>query len=247
MITEKEVKEQAAISDEAALEVSIKHWKELATCTKEEYEETRDDGYVWSEHCGLCSRHNPYSCVSGRSKCPLRIKKGTTCANIHPFMVAKKAEDFDSFRAAAYKMYELLCSLRVKCEKKPELRHGDYGLDDSNTPCLSLYSSTQGGLREMGPACFHDNCGSNATQRPDNKFGNIFDELKELVEPLDVFNEMDLRFSIKQIDGENYLRIMACADDDVITYDIEMEKAKQIPMKILRLIRTAENAKTGSK
>jgi len=94
------------------------------------------------------------------------------------------------------------CEAVLAEAEQPELRHGDYGYDENNRPCLTIKSaSNKYELREVGSCCAHDNCGSTWMYRPDNRIGNIFADLKAISESLAVF-KTDIYWY--RIDDENY-------------------------------------------
>ena len=65
------------------------------------------------------------------------------------------------------------------------LKHGDYGYDRFGMPCLCIQLA-QGGLKDVGQYCMHENCGdsgsenSSSTDRVAKKIGNIFDDLEKI-------------------------------------------------------------------
>lgn len=81
--------------------------------------------------------------------------------------------------------------------EKPKLRHGDYGVDYSGYPGLEVRLHSNGELKEASGLGVHDNIGSSAGGRPDNLYGNIFDDIAEL-KPVDSFE-----MTITGLDGTN--------------------------------------------
>lgn len=122
---------------------------------------------------------------------------------------------------------------------KPELRHGDYGYDYQGALCMTLYSADKQGLREMGWANFHDNTSSSERQRPDNKIGNIFDDLKELAEPLKTIKMGDVHGDDVEVSINNTGKIAITTNRKTWVL-LTLDQAKDFSMKLRRVIRTAE-------
>jgi len=71
-LTQKYIKKQAVISDEAALEVSIGHHQQIHDATEEELREEYArtvGGVIDAPYCALCKRFSCCNCILGRKHC----------------------------------------------------------------------------------------------------------------------------------------------------------------------------------
>jgi len=205
MLTEKEVKERAT-TPEKALDVSIQHHEENLTLSGAEIRKIYDDGGVilGITLCGLCKYYGSGATPSNSdcARCVLGIEEkqgclaGTQYCRLADALIEWKNSDgsFSDYRVEQFKMVELLKKLKRenygKCEKKAELRHGDYGYDYDGDPCMTLQLHDGGSGATLhksnaGSAYAYTNKPSNSAFVPITKLGNIFDDLKRNSEDLE--------------------------------------------------------------
>ena len=117
--------------------------------------------------------------------------------------------------------------------EKPELEHGDYGIDGDNDSFVVVEQATLYGTPK---AFFESRAGqihADKTMSPDFRIGNIFRDLEALAAPLKAFMVGVGCFSYDPNRSlEKPFRF--------IGYDKTLDEFREISMKIRRLIHTAE-------
>ncbi len=128
----------------------------------------------------------------------------------------------------------------------PKPRHGDYGLRPNESGDMKLRLFTIPDKKHPSAVTHHYYNGTAGCEADEkeryNIFGNIFDDLTELAKPLDEFKADYEHVSPPQklhvrID-EDRIWFMLCGNN----FTVSMNKAKEISMKLRRVIRTAEDA-----
>ena len=246
-MTTEHVKQEAEKELLAALECSREHHNQIATA---EYKELMrgmlDDKVTISEdYCALCQRVMSGESIYLRmakncSSCPLKAEIGC-CGRFQDLnkawviyrkdMSLSNYKDVTKFAAKLRDRIDELIVIEKAKSKKAELRygdHGDYGYDKQGAQCMSLV------LNKALTTCSRNNVHPRVDKGlvwfvPDNIVGNIFDDLKELKEPLEEFTATCVEF---RLDSKGALEIG--------NYMFTSESTRKIAMQIRRLIYTHE-------
>jgi hypothetical protein len=258
-ITEQEVKEAARQGLVPALRWSYRHWCQICDASEEEYNRARDCGdvSVSDRFCALCKRY--LKCGEGtKEPCPLFTPPhrwpSRHCANSLWIDVAE-AEDDDNWprlqqaaRALRDRIFEVLMEHVSKKEapkeepKKPELRHGDYGISGGQKRRYTHIAI----LRKFGKpeidVFFSDGGRSMSTDRINDDIvwlGNIFSDLSGLGEDLEEF----------QLSNDHNVRVYlyTYAESHPIQFEgkfgLTLDQAEQLVLNLRRLIATARRRK----
>ena len=82
-----------------------------------------------------------------------------------------------------------LLEAQVAEVKKPELRHGDYGLDAGGDACVACKTYREGRIIGTSGSFVHNDAEPESKNfKPETILGNIFDDLKASLQPLTEFD-----------------------------------------------------------
>ncbi len=204
-ITQEYIKEQAQKGEMEALQCSLLHHQQGRDATRGELIDAieSEDFEMSAGFCACCKRYGPVDdCTTKLGQC-LLYSDGC-CGGIYKPI----REEFRAFKNSLTKLLYIafteaeskVCDyiqgvIDKKQEKKPELRHGDYGENDNGKMFIILdgvihweEDSYPDGQR-ISPL-------PNRTIRPELVRGNIFDELKAISEPLTEFRYDHATFTL---------------------------------------------------
>lgn len=189
-LTKEYIESEAKKGKLEAVNCSIEHYGQMCNCTEEEFREGIDELSVGIHHdfCALCGRHNG----TGKNTCPLGDceEMGACCAEweyMHSVFDCwqKGQAAFSKLQSKMQVVLDRLKSERDKllakkvCKKEPELRHGDVRWHHPNDPIFLMGNDWYNYDHKL----YGDGKNDETWSEYPFRF-NIFDDLKQLAEPL---------------------------------------------------------------
>ena len=191
-ITREQVKEAAAKGTLEALQCSLKHHRQGRDALKLGLINAIVEGefYITSGLCACCEKSLGATCTPDNG-CPL--EEGTCCGGLWLDLAdafSKFATDHSNANFEAFQKAEADICAYIEgkiVEEKPELKHGDYGVDEDNDPCFMVGTQKAGsptGLVSVGKGAIAP---PNATYKTRVVYGNLIDDLKAMSEDVGGF------------------------------------------------------------
>ena len=251
-ITKEQAKKAGKGTQLEAAQSSWERWNQGATCTYEELREgvlSREavfSGDECSDYCSLCRYKDENKKVLCRTNC-IGNSNGCSCefyevgGAFDVFRQDTSRHNCDLFQTKAKALCEVIKKFMDGLEeKKPELRHGDYGYnsDDANAPVIQLRNgSDKKYVHAYGSGVMENLAANRPGAGMHTVLGNIFDDLKRIAEDLRI-----LKYKGRQI-GE--IKIELENDDNVYFHicgsnqGFVLDEAQEIHQKLGQIIATA--------